>query len=468
MTSLIKPDVLQRYRSFSLAIILFLFGLVGTTCCADSTSAYKSIEELIKKEKGTISVSVRALDSGDEVIALGSKEARKPASIQKIATSLAALEILGPEFQYRTPFFYDSKTRDLSIIGKGDPSITLEQGWLIARELRLRGVRSVHSLVLDGTRFGDLPKPTGPRAYEAAPQALSFNFNSVSFFICPGPLGKAAEVTADPWEAAIKVIGEIKTNKGEDNPTIEPVESGTSSFTYRLGGGIPIGVPCRRMYRSIDDPLRYFAKVFQEFLRQTGITVNGEVVLRRINEDQSPIYVHLSKPLPLILQDLNQFSNNFIAEQILYTLGSDQEGGFSREVGLTRLGNFLEKMGINREQFSLEDGSGLSHANRMSASGVTLLLAKADKSDAISVEFEGSLSVSERSGTLKKRSFSIGGYPLRGKTGSLDGVSSLAGYFKGKSGRRFAFSIIHNDATSRDESLLVEEKIVETLYNSSL
>jgi D-alanyl-D-alanine carboxypeptidase/D-alanyl-D-alanine-endopeptidase (penicillin-binding protein 4) len=179
------------------------------------------------------------------------------------------------------------------------------------------------------------------------------------------------------------------------------------------------------------------------------------------------MYEHASKPLVDIVRDLNHFSNNFIAEQLLLALGEVPGGGRDRQVGLDRLSRYLVDLGVPSEQVSLADASGLSHTNRLTPRSIVTVLRRMARSVEVGPEFEISLSVSGRNGTLRRRYFGGGESPtVRAKTGTLDGVSSLAGYLSGRSGKRYAFAIIGNDLASKARALKLEERLVETLYEA--
>ena len=179
----------------------------------------------------------------------------------------------------------------------------------------------------------------------------------------------------------------------------------------------------------------------------------------------------------MILRELNQYSNNITAGQILYLLGQNDKGYFSREVGLSRLNDLIKTVGnedtIGAGEGQLFDGSGLDRRNRVTASLITKLLVKANADFAVGPELISSLSRYKRSGTLKDRAFGKGDTKayadsgnIWGKTGTLHGVSSLAGYLQMKSGRRLAYAIIVNGGLSKDTAVKIEKNITEVLVGA--
>jgi D-alanyl-D-alanine carboxypeptidase/D-alanyl-D-alanine-endopeptidase (penicillin-binding protein 4) len=150
----------------------------------------------------------------------------------------------------------------------------------------------------------------------------------------------------------------------------------------------------------------------------------------------------------------------------LFALGLTEQGTFSRERGLERLKKFLRSMGFRDEDFSIQDASGLSHQNRITARIVMALLRRGLENQSVAPEFEASLAVAQRSGTLRRRPLDPSGVVVRGKTGTLNGVSSIAGYVVGKSGRKFAFVILQNEIASVERAHRMEDEIVAILARS--
>jgi D-alanyl-D-alanine carboxypeptidase/D-alanyl-D-alanine-endopeptidase (penicillin-binding protein 4) len=409
-----------------------------------------------------------------EVFAFNADRLLKPASVLKVLTSLAALELLGPHYRFATRVFADSRERGavttLYVQGNGDPGLTVESAWAMARAIKRRGVQSVQSIVVDASLFEGERGPIGQRAYQTGSSALAFNYNAFSFEVCPGDPGGKASVVPDPFELKIPLVGSILTKKGGGSGfSVEqalPSAPPSGILSYRLKGAIGEREKCSTVYRSMPNPAMVFGATYAEMLRSIGVKV-----VQGAKEGSTPpkldlLYSQDSAPLSQLLRDLNNFSNNFIAEQILFSLGQTELGTYSRARGLERMRAFLRSLGFSSSEFEIQDASGLSHANRVSARMIGAVLKRAAQNQEIAPEFESSLAVGERSGTLKKRPFDPRGVILRGKTGTLDGVSSLAGYVVGASGRKFAFVVFQNAASSTGRAHAFEDKIVSILSRS--
>lgn len=416
-------------------------------------------------QNGRSAVVVVDTSTGRTVFAHNPDLPLKPASVLKVATAAAALEYLGAEFTFRTQFwtenFVSGGVDTLTIVGGGDPDFTTEDAWLAAREIHKRGVRRIGRIQLDESQFISLQAPSGQRAYRAGSAGLPFNFNSIGFEVCPTVVGRNAVVSVDPWESGATLAGQIKTARGGRFT----VDERGGWLRYQLGGSVSPGA-CVELYRAVDDPKMYLGRTFAELLRSVGVQVNRPPVEGRRGAGATLLYEHHSKPLVDIVRDLNHYSNNFIAEQIVLGLGMNVTGMRDRSAGLERIAAYLGRLGVPVEQVSLADGSGLSHANRLTARAVTTVLGAMHHDVAIGPEFEISLSVSGRSGTLRERRFGSDERVVRGKTGTLDGVSSLAGYVTTAAGRHLAFAVIVNEARSKDVARRFENKIVELLYEA--
>jgi D-alanyl-D-alanine carboxypeptidase/D-alanyl-D-alanine-endopeptidase (penicillin-binding protein 4) len=215
-------------------------------------------------------------------------------------------------------------------------------------------------------------------------------------------------------------------------------------------------------------------------LQQSGIKVTGGLRQGETPAGAKVLLLHESKPLSDILRDLNHFSSNFLAGQILYALGQDSVGYFRQDIGVKRLSRVLEDLGFAPEQFNIVDASGLDRGNQLTTDQLVRVLQRGAKDFRIAPNLIASLSRFGRSGTLKSRKLleplpapaSSGQlYQERfqradgvwGKTGTLDGVSSLAGYLETRLGERLAFAVITNGGLSKDRSIEIEDGLVQTL-----
>jgi D-alanyl-D-alanine carboxypeptidase/D-alanyl-D-alanine-endopeptidase (penicillin-binding protein 4) len=422
------------------------------------------LEATVKRRHGPGTLSVAVYDLAAERMIFGRNENQPlaPASVLKILTGVVALRELGPEYRFETGIWSSpirgGRVDRLAVRGGADPGLNLESAWILARELYVRGIREIGTLILESSEDR---RRVGQRAYETGSSTLAFNYNSLALTVCPSANGKPAQITADPWELGAVTTGQVKTTSKHGTFSVEEVTEGRTP-SFRLSGTIGSSQGCETVYRSLNDPEAAFYRVFSSFLRQVGITPPSGMQSGAVPSDLELLFVHRSKPLHEAISEMNHFSSNFIAEQLVLALGKGDSGKFDREAGLGRLGGHLQFLG--EKGFEVRDGSGLSHENRLTTKILIDLLREAWKDPRIGVEFLSSLSVGGESGTLKKRSLSADGIVLRGKTGSLDGVSSLAGFCLARD-RRIAFAVIDNGTPSKEDAVAVEDAIVDTIFN---
>ncbi len=475
MRSLTLPVVLRSsFEGFFSALLISLIFHANFAFAENEIPSL--VSPIVERARWNVGVSVLDGDSGRELFGFNDHKPLKPASVSKIVTSAATLTLLGPDTTFSTQVLGSSSTRigTLPVVyirGGGDPSLTIESTWTLVRTLKSLGITGIKKLVLDDSQFLDARPPSGQRAYEAGSSALSFNNNSVSFVVCPGKSkGDKASIKIEPWESQAKLENKAVTGKGRTSG-VSIDHAGGTRFVAK--GNMGILAECARYYRSLPDSVEYFGTTLIALLNSVGIDAPKKFERGITPDDAYLIYDHLSKPLKSIVEDLNHFSNNFIGEQLLYLLGDTSpgvpgRGRFRREEGLSRLNDFIARRGFPQKEFRLEDGSGLSHTSLLSSRVVTGILYRVSRDNWVSPEFEMSLSVGFRSGTLKKREFSPSSLLLRGKTGTLDGVTSLAGYVWNHEGKKVIFSIIQNGTSTKEQGVLLEDRIVKALFDARI
>ncbi len=393
----------------------------------------------------------------------------KPASIQKILISAVALRELGAEYTFETEFFGDyasdskSDLKTLYLHGSGDPSFTIESLWMSIRKLKRRGIRRVNQIILDGTLFEGERERVGQRAYESGSAALAFNFNSIAFDLCGTKPGQPGLVLPDPNEIGVAIEGKIMTS-GKNSFALDELPIGNDgALRYRVSGSVTNKPQCRTIYRSVEDPEAVLAQTLRNLLEDNGISVDGGVKRGIVPKEADLIFIWESKPLASIIADLNHFSNNFTAEQLLFAVGRTPGGKLSREAGLKKLVTYAHKLNITSPDLVIDDASGLSHENRVPVELILNALVDIYSDDDIRPEIESAFPIAGKTGTLKDRPMGAPGSTVRAKTGSLTGVSALAGYAFGCKGSRYAFAILSNRVESREAGHKVEREFVNVL-----
>ena len=403
-----------------------------------------------------------------------------PASTMKIVTSSLALSILGPAHRFTTDVATDGALRggalegNLYVRGRGDPSLTTEEVWKLAEEVQILGVERVTGdVVLDASYFDSLsaePKDDddGDKAYQARTGALAPNFGSVAVHVRPGEkVGDPALVAVAPVTGYVEIVNRATTGSSRRESTIEVARSlRRGRNTVTVTGRIPAGSGGGVWNRNVDDPAAYFGALFTEDLAKCGIRIDGCVRKASAPTGARVLVEHRSKPLAVIVRDLNKYSNNFIAEQLLkavsaHTLGppGTTAGGVSLAAAL------LRSVGVDSLAFRVADGSGLSRENLMTPRALLALSRHMLADFGTAPEFAASLSVGGIDGTLARR---MGGDDLRGavrgKTGHLDGVSAVCGLLHTATRGDLLFSMISNGFECGSPAMrAIEERVLGVL-----
>ncbi|MCL2178789.1 MAG: D-alanyl-D-alanine carboxypeptidase/D-alanyl-D-alanine-endopeptidase [Cystobacterineae bacterium] len=426
-----------------------------------------------------VSFQVISLDDKSTVFEYGAGDLLNPASNVKLFTSAAALSLLGPDYRFETEFFVDKapqngRVRTLFVRGNGDPSMTTERLYVVAAELSRQGLKEVQgNLVLDEANFDGerwafgYGQEQGDKAYLAPTGALSLNWNAVAVYLRPGALRKQpAFVEIEPSSEYFRLQSKLQTGKATqrrfvvksnleaEKPHLKPH---MRRQEIEVRGHVPVGKGTWVVWRRIDNPASYFGYTLKALLAKQGIHVRGKVVVGTVPPTAEFFYASSSESLDIILKRMNKQSSNFIAEQLLKVMGGVYRGlPASYAKGLDVVAEFLEKeIGIARGTYFMGNGSGLNDANRFSAAQTNQLLRYMFEEALFSPEFVSSLGIAAKDGTLRSR---FGGSQaegrLRAKTGTLETVSALSGYAQGMNGQRFVFSILVNDAPSRNAEVI--------------
>lgn len=406
-----------------------------------------------------------SLDRGDLIYDRNADDRLIPASVNKLFTAYVALKKLKPSFTFKTWVYmtgalYEGTLQgDLYIKGGGDPSLVSERLWMLVNDLYRSGIKKVNGNLYADSSYYDAettpvsrPKYLKDQAYNAPIGALSFNFNTTTIYVKPGEKeGALPIIYTDPDNSYIDVVNQASTTKSSSQNTVVVSRTdfvkGDIGDTILLRGNIPLNSKEMRFYRNIVNPALYTAHMFKNFMEQREMKVSGVVKEVRVPEGARQLVEFESQPLWHLVWGMNKFSNNFVADQILKRVGAESWGvPGTMEKGVTTLADALEDLGIQKKSYTIQDGSGLTRNTRVTAKQITTVLVAAYKDFGIASEFQASLGIAGEDGTLKHRMLSMAGHPMiRAKTGTLDGVSSLAGYAQTESGERIAFTIILND-----------------------
>lgn len=402
---------------------------------------------------------------GDAVLSVGAERALNPASSMKIVTTYAGLEMLGPAYVWNTDALTDGVlsgdvlSGHLYLRGGGDPKLTLENFWLLLRGLRARGVREIRGdLVLDRRLFADEAPDPGQfddqptRPYNTAPSALLVNFKAVTLQFIPDAAARTVRIVAEPPLPQVQVANNLRPVDGPCGDWLSriKIDAQGNADAARLSFSGNYMLDCGEKMRSFSvlGHRQYVGALFALLWREMGGTFGGQVREGAAPDTARPLANARSQSLSEIVRDVNKYSNNVMARQLFLSLGFNGGAPASTATATAAVKQWLALKGLAVPELVLENGSGLSRIERISARNLGAVLLNAWNS-AVMPELMASLPVAAVDGTMRRRlkSAEIAGQ-AHIKTGSLTGVRSIAGYVLDAQGNRSVVVFMVNHANA--------------------
>ncbi|MCK9686656.1 D-alanyl-D-alanine carboxypeptidase/D-alanyl-D-alanine-endopeptidase [Scleromatobacter humisilvae] len=432
---------------------------------------------------------VRSVDSEMPLVAVNPESSYAMASTTKVVTSLAALDLLGVNFRWRTFAFLrgtlveGTLLGDLLIVGGGDARLTSAElrDWF--GQLRAQGLRRIAgNIVLDRYAFdlneGDFantPPPSTGRAYHVRPDAFAIDEGLLHVGIDPARGAKAA-VALEPPLAGLRIVNKVAM-RGGCSATARLADDASGQ---RLDVQGSWGANCghRELTLVPTAPAQFTTRALAGLWAEAGGSLSGIVVERARQvgatlipagpdgQPQLPWSVHLSQPLPVVLHDMNKVSDNVTARHLMLALSR----GFPLRAATlpdaqARMQEWLVRQGLGEGDVRVENGSGLSRGERAKPRALAHLLANAWHAPQLR-EFLLSLPVAGMDGTLQHRmqGTAAAGHAFL-KTGTLLDTRALAGYVQAASGRIYAVAMMvnHPDAARATPAL---DRVIEWIAKS--
>lgn len=437
------------------------------------------------------SVMVADAATGDVLYRRDTEDRLMPASNSKLLTSAAALDVLGPDYTYRTDVSTTGRLRggvlrgDLYLRGTGDPTLLYEDYRSLARQLKEAGVRKVRGgLVADDTRFDDERFHWGwnvsdEQYYYGAPiSALTvapdtdYDAGTVIVTIAPGERpGDPAEVSVFPDTGFLTIENTAVTGEPGSGRNV-PLNRKHGEDVLTVSGSIAVDAAPTSAWRAVWDATGHAAATFRTALAEEGITVTGDTRTGLPTPERArTLASHESMTVAELLNPFMKLSNNGHAEVLIKTMGYETSGSGSWSAGTAAARASLARWGMDDSVYVLADGSGLTRRNWVSPEQfTTMLLAVQDEEwfdtwyRELPVACAGERFVG---GTLNSR---MCGTPAEknahAKTGSLTGATALSGYVTDADDRQLVFSIVINyymGSHPKD----IEDRIVVALASHS-
>lgn len=455
-----------------------LFWAVALGLCADARAGLQSQIDAIVRRNAKVDFSICVMDAqADRVVYQHhAKRSLIPASNMKIVTSAAALHTLGPNFEFVTRVGLSGDA--LIVIGSGDPllgdtetdeALGRAPGWFmreILAGLRKSGRRRINDLLIDSTVFDDQrvhprwsPNELN-RSYACEVCGLNFNGNCISMRV-RNAAGRI-DVLIEPDTRFVSIKNRVRA-----------VQSGAQAVgAYRIAGRpnhLEVKGKCKTEQGpfdvAIEKPAIFFGFLLAEFLASEGISLQGQIVERAFasSPDWQPVAL-CRTPLSECLRRCNKDSFNLVAEALLKAIAvhANGPGNGSWVQGSRTVGTYLQNLGIEPSEYVIDDGSGLSRGNRLSANAIVRVLRSVYRGEHWDY-YQRTLAIGGVDGTMKN-SFRNPPYQGKflGKTGYISRVRGFSGVCR-TSGKEFLFSILANNADGiRSVVDSIAEAIVDT------
>ncbi|MBA7611533.1 D-alanyl-D-alanine carboxypeptidase [subsurface metagenome] len=444
-----------------------LFASVFTLCLgsfakADLAKRIDGIVSQSSQQKVQFSIHIVKADSGSMVYSHNARELMIPASNMKIIVTAAALKYLGPDYEYKTKVGLWGDT--LVVIGSGDPLLGdeetdakygRERGWIfkdIAAVLKRNGIETIEDIIVDSSVFDDQRvHPSWPneelnRWYACEVSGLNFNDNCIAITVEKNR-GKVA-IFIEPQTSFIKLINKVV-----------PISKGSSAvgaYRNREPNKLTVRGKCKDKAGpfdvAIERPAAFFGFLLAENLAKEGINTKGQLIEKTLDDYSNfRLLAEYTTPIADCLARCNKSSLGLAAEALLKTIAATnnpdgKNGSWDRGRELIR--EYLLALGIDKSQFYIDDASGLSRQNELSAYAITTVLLNTYRSGNWQL-YRDSLAVGGVDGTIA-RYFKEQKYKgkILGKTGYISGVKSFSGLCSTEEGD-YIFSILANKANDK-------------------
>ncbi len=431
-----------------------------------------------------VSIVVQEAGHATPLFAHAADRSMSAASVMKLVTTFAGLELLGPDYRWKTeaylggPLAGGTLEGDLILKGYGDPKITIEQWQSFMALLRAQGLAAITGdLVLDRSHFGlPLHDPAAfdgeaLKPYNVGADALLLNFKSVRFVFAPNAAGDGVAVRAEPPLPQVALGAPPRLDSGDCGDWRAALGAAfadrAAGARATFAGRYPARCAERDWYVALLDAPHYALGMFTAYFREAGGRFDGDVREGRAPAGATPFATFASPPLAEIVRDINKLSNNVMARQLFLTLATAAHPPpATPALAADAVRRWLAQRRIGMPGLVLDNGSGLSRAERVTADGLARLLLAADGSR-VREEFANSLAVAAVDGTVQRRfqNGAVAGQALL-KTGTLDGVRALAGYVIDAGGRRWVVvALINHPGAARGQAAL--DALVQWVYRDA-
>lgn len=460
----------------------------------------QKIESLIASgpaEQAFYGIEIYSVTQGKPLFSLNSTKHFIPASNTKLFTTVAAMALLGPDYRFRTTVVaatpIDKHGRisgDLFLVGRGDPNLSAREfpykGGMerpvpttalldkLAEEVVAKGVKVIEGdLVADDSFFQYDRYPSGWTvddtlwSYGAPVTALALDDNVMQLELKPGEReGDRAFLAVEPWGNYYQFVNKTVTRPAQTEMRLG-VHREPGSRTIEIWGDFPMDKEKHTLWVAVDEPALVIGELFRRTLEARGVRIFGSVRARHFTlsetvppKEEDPLLAeHESLPLIEDLKVINKVSQNLHAEMVFRLLGREKKGQGTVEAATAARDEFLQQIGVAKDDVALYDGSGLSRRNLVTPRALVTLLRYVE-AQPWRDRFIDTLPVAGVDGTLGERMKKSPAFErIQAKTGTIGGVNGLAGFATTLGGERLIFSIFANHHTlpNKDSVAIIDQ-----------
>ncbi|HQS36791.1 MAG TPA: D-alanyl-D-alanine carboxypeptidase/D-alanyl-D-alanine-endopeptidase [Methylotenera sp.] len=440
--------------------MVFLIALAGSL--AANAALPQSVADALKKAgvpEQNVALYVHAVADKTPLLSHNAAQAMNTASVMKVVTTHAALDLLTPAYRWKTEIYRDGELAnwvlqgDLVIKGYGDPSFKAQDFWRLLISLRQAGVKKISgNLVIDKTYFANSKVEINFdsekwRAYNATPSAFLVNGRNTSFKFNASE--EAVNVSQEFELPEVVIVNQLKRTSGScgdwRSRMAYDVKPNLEQVTVTFNGSYAAACGERFLELSVLSDEQYAFFTFKKLWRELGGEFNGTLKVAEKPATAVKLLEQMSEPLGTVVRDINKWSNNVMAKQLLLTLAAEKNGlPVTEQAGAEVIKRWLQTNHFNFDELVIENGSGLSRIEQISAEHLGQLLVWAYNSP-IMPEMMASLPILSLDGTVQQRlkdSASNGRAHL--KTGSINGVNAIAGYVLDANNHRHVLVMLVN------------------------
>ena len=464
---------------------LVLFALSGWLALAGAAGLPESVRHALREARiplENVAIWVQPVDAKRPILTLNADRPLHPASVMKLVTAFAAFERLGPTYTWTTRVSTTGALvdgvlyGDLHLTGGADPLLSFERMWKLLRQVRALGIAEVRGdIVLDGSALR-LPAHDpaafdgqGLRPYNTGAYGLLLHFNTLQLTLLPaGEPGAPVAVAASPPLQGLAIDNRLVSTGGACDVWYRDLgatlEAGPAGPRLVLAGSLPASCGRRDWSTAPFAPQQFGTAMVAALWAEVGGVVRGAVRVGNTPPESVTLLLEPSPPLADVVREMNKWSSNVIARQLLASLGASESLALDMVAGGAEVAHAqLAAAGIDTDGLVIENGAGLSRIERIRADSLGALLLAAWRRPYMP-EFIAALPLAGLDGTARRR---LATSPVRGqahlKTGTINGVRALAGYVLDRKGARHAVVMMVNHPAAA-ESQAAQDALLEWVW----